>query len=433
MLGVRIGQGGPQLPEELAAGRIGPVEGADADEPLDDLLAEPRAGDEVADRGVRPALPLRLQDLPRALVDPLHLAQPEPNGPATGAVGIGAGVVLPGRCVDVDRQDPDAVPLGVVDDDRRRVEAHRLVVQHADGVVRRVVALEPGGVVADLGEGCGMGAGEAELGEGGALLEQLLRVVPCQAGAHGAAHEPPPLGLHLGMAAVRAHRLAEDVGLDRGVAAHVDGDLHDLLLVQDHAQGVLQDRLQGGMRVGDLLLAGAPAQVRVDRVALHRTGPNDRDLDDEILEPLGARLGEALHLGAGLDLEHANRIGGLDGPIHLRVVVRQRVEVDPLPRVSLDPVEGVAHHAQGSQAEEVDLHQAELLDVLLVVLGHDPVGHRGPLDRHEVDERRAGDEHAADVDAEVAREAIDLGAQLEQPLPPVARRVAPFPVAVQRN
>ena len=70
--------------------------------------------------------------------------------------------------------------------------------------------------------------------------------------------------------------------------------------------------------------------------------------------------------------------------------------------------------------EEVDLHETELLDVLLVVLGHDPVGHGRPLDRHEVDERRARDEHAADVDPQVARKAVDLAAQGEQPLPPVA-------------
>ena len=92
------------------------------------------------------------------------------------------------------------------------------------------------------------------------------------------------------------------------------------------------------------------------------------------------------------------------------------------PGVALDAVEGVGHHAQRPQAEQVDLHEAELLDVLLVVLGHDPAGHGGALDRDEVDERRPGDEHAADVDAEVAREAVDLGAQLEEPLPPVAGR-----------
>ena len=43
MLRVGVGQGRAQLPEQLAAGRIGPVEGADADQALDGLLAEARA------------------------------------------------------------------------------------------------------------------------------------------------------------------------------------------------------------------------------------------------------------------------------------------------------------------------------------------------------------------------------------------------------
>ena len=204
---------------------------------------------------------LALEHLARRLVDPLHLAQAQADGVACRS--LAARVVLPGRLVDVDRQDPDAVALGVVDDDRGRVEAHRLVVQHADGVVRRPVALQPGGVVGDLGEGGGVGTGEAELGEGGALLRRARR--------HRSSVRPvrmaPPTNRRrsaciLAWLRWRAHRLAEDVGLDRGVAADLDGDLHDLLLVEDHAQRVGQDRLEAGMGVGDRLLAGAPSQVR---------------------------------------------------------------------------------------------------------------------------------------------------------------------------
>ena len=93
---------------------------------------------------------------------------------------------------------------------------------------------------------------------------------------------------------------------------------------------------QAGVGVGDLLLAGAPSEVRVHGVALHRAGADDRHLDDEVLEALRPRLRQRLHLGARLDLEHADRVGGLDGPIHLGVVVREAVEVDPPARVALD-------------------------------------------------------------------------------------------------
>ncbi len=221
---------------------------------------------------------------------------------------------------------------------------------------------------------------------------------------------------------MRAHRLAEDVRLGGGVAAHLDGDLHHLLLVEDHAERVLKDGLEARVRVGDRLLPRAPAQVGVDRVALDRAGADDRHLDDEVLEALGAGLGERLHLRAALDLEHADRVRRADGAEDLGVVVGECVEVDPLSRVALDPVEALGHHAQGAQGEEVDLHQPQRLDVLLVELRDDSSRHGGTLDRDEVDQRGAGDEHPADVDPQVTREAVDLRAQLQEPLPAVAGR-----------
>ncbi len=272
-----------------------------------------------------------------------------------------------------------------------------------------------------------------------AAFEELLRVRLGEAGAHGAAHEAVALRLHLLVAAVGSHGLAEDVRLDRGVAADGDGDLHHLLLVEDHAQGVGQDRRQAGVEVGHRLLSGAPAKVGMDRVALDGAGPDDRDLDHEVLEALRPCLGERLHLGPGLDLEDAHRVGAADGGEDLRIVVGEAVEVRTLPGVALDPVEDVGDHAQGPQGEEVDLHQAQRLHVLLVELRYHPSGHAGALDGDQVDERSSRDEHAAHVDAEVAREAVDLRAERQQPLPPVARcgvesrgsvaAVVPVPVA----
>ena len=96
----------------------------------------------------------------------------------------------------------------------------------------------------------------------------------------------------------------------------------------------LEDRLEAGVGVGHLLLAGAASQVGMDGVALHRAGTDDRDLDDEILEALRPCLWQRLHLGARLDLEHADRVGRLDAGVHLGVVVREAVEVDPLRPVS---------------------------------------------------------------------------------------------------
>jgi hypothetical protein len=75
---------------------------------------------------------------------------------------------------DIDRQDLDSVPLGVVDEDRRMVEAHRLRVEQRARVMRRVRHAQPCGFVCGARERRGVRLAEAELGETGDALEDLL-------------------------------------------------------------------------------------------------------------------------------------------------------------------------------------------------------------------------------------------------------------------
>ena len=95
----------------------------------------------------------------------------------------------------------------------------------------------------------------------------------------------------------------------------------------------------------------------------------------------------------------------------------------------LDELERLVHRGEHPEPEQVELDELERLDVALVELDDDPVDHRRPLDRGDVDERRGGHEHPARVDREVAREAVDPGAELEPALPvatarPSTRRAA---------
>ena len=90
--------------------------------------------------------------------------------------------------------------------------------------------------------------------------------------------------LHLLGRAPRAHGPSEAVRLCRAEACDVDRDLHHLLLVEDHAHRLLERRLEAGMEIGHWFLALASSEVRVDGVALDRAGPDDRHLDDEVVE-----------------------------------------------------------------------------------------------------------------------------------------------------
>ena len=77
-IGVR--HGGAQLPEQLAAGRIGPVEGTNGDQPLHHLFAQTHSRHEVADARIWTDVALALQRLAGFLVDSLDLAHSQPQG-----------------------------------------------------------------------------------------------------------------------------------------------------------------------------------------------------------------------------------------------------------------------------------------------------------------------------------------------------------------
>jgi hypothetical protein len=83
----------------------------------------------------------------------------------------------------------------------------------------------------------------------------------------------------------------------------------------------------------------------------------------------------------------------------------------------LDQLERLVHRGEHPEPEQVELDQLERLDVALVELDDDAIDHRRPLDRGDVDERGRGHEHPARMDREVAREAVDPGAELEPALP----------------
>ncbi len=175
--------------------------------------------------------------------------------------------------------------LGVVDEDLDRVEAHRLGIDQSDRELGRVEQLQEGRFVRRPGERGRVRLREPERGECGALPEQLLRIVARQAPDTDAAVDE--LGvqlLHLTVRAPGAHRPPEAVRAGRREAGHVDRDPHDLLLVQDHAQAVAQDRLERGVQVRDRLEALLAPQVRVDGIALDRPRPDDRDLHDQVVE-----------------------------------------------------------------------------------------------------------------------------------------------------
>ena len=89
-------------------------------------------------------------------------------------------------------------------------------------------------------------------------------------------------------------------------------------------------------------------------------------------------------------------------------------------------------HGQRLQAEEVEFHQAGLLDPFHVELGHRHVGFRIAIERHQFGERPVADHDAGRVGRGVAVQPFELHARCRRRAAPPARRRA-RPAAAARS
>ncbi len=117
-----------------------------------------------------------------------------------------------------------------------------------------------------------------------------------------------------------------------------------------------------------------------------------------------------------LDLEDAQGLGAADHGVGVGVVeghLRLVVEVD---RNAVDPLDlghRVRHRALHADAEDVELEQAEVLDVVLVELAHREAGEAG-LDRGAVEQGGIGEQHAARVHRDVAGQPVEAFDEVEE-------------------
>ena len=98
--------------------------------------------------------------------------------------------------------------------------------------------------------------------------------------------------------------------------------------------------------------AFTPAQIRMDHVALDRTGPDDGDLDDEIIECPGLHPGQHRHLGAALDLKGAERVGLPDHGVGARVLGRNGRKIQFNALGFGEEIEGALHAGQHAEGRE---------------------------------------------------------------------------------
>ena len=141
--------------------------------------------------------------------------------------------------------------------------------------------------------------------------------MPCSAAP---ATKPRALRVHLGLDLL-AHGAAQQIGFAERIAGEILRDLHHLLLIDDDAVGLLQDRLEA--RGGDIRALLAVLARAIGRDIRHRPRTVERDQRDNILEAVRPHVDQRAPHALTFHLEHADHVAARQHVVGLGVVERQ--------------------------------------------------------------------------------------------------------------
>ena len=160
-----------------------------------------------------------------------------------------------------------------------------------------------------------------------------------------------------------------------------------------------------------------PPDELADPIIDPHTGTHRPYFISHVGEVHGLDAGNGLHLGRRLHLEYSDGIGLVHHPVHRLVLEIYAAQVDVIALPLLDKLEGFLHLGQSAQGQKVDLHEAGLVDAVLVPVTDVAAIDGRLLHRHYVDEGRGADDHPSRVLGQVLGESVKLGRQVDEVTP----------------
>ena len=158
-------------------------------------------------------------------------------------------------------------------------------------------------------------------------------------------------------------------------------------------------------------------------VALNGPRPHNRDFDHEIIETLRRQARQHRHLRAAFDLKHADGIRAADHLVGRGIFGGYGREIESDAFGCFQQIKGAAHAAQHAEAQHVDLHEFQRIDIVLVPFDHLPVFHGGRFDRHHLVKPVQRQHEAAGMLRQMPRRAHQFLGQLKRQAQPAVGRV----------
>jgi len=154
-----------------------------------------------------------------------------------------------------------------------------------------------------------------------------------------------------------------------------------------------------GMRRGELdrLDAAAATKIGVNHVALDRSGPHDRHLDDEVVEATRTEPRQHVHLSAAFNLKDTNRIGPAEHVVNGLVLGGYGGKRTGQSIPAFHQLETFADAGEHAQAEDIHLEDAQCINVILVPFDDGSILHGSVADGHGFRQRPLGEYEAADM------------------------------------
>ena len=321
---------------------------------------------------------------------------------------------FPIRSRHIDRQHLQSMPLRILDNRERLIKTHRLVVERGCGKRRQVMTFEIGAGVSNQRKAGGVWFGKAVERERSDWLYDLVLCLRADAIACHALSQLYFDFFHARFRTFEAERTPQFFGFATAKARADHRHLEQLFLKERHPQRALQHEFKRRMRIFDRLASQPAIQVRMDHIADNRTGPNDRNLHDNVIKLLRPQSRETRHLRPTFDLKHANRVCLLQRWVNLWVVGWQMSQINFFTVIFANNLNRLFQHRHHSQTQQIDFDNSQIRAIFFVPLHDDAARHRRRLERYNWIELSLTNHHAAWVLAQVSRQILHCEIKLKE-------------------